>query len=243
MIGLFAIAALVSAQAPTYTDVIERAIAAEKYQAAHAWKYTCREDNETWNFDSSGRRVHVQRMTYDHVMLEGGDYAKLILVNGKKLNTKAQKKVDAAMDVERTQRRLHGSTSSRFHYGGSLDKLLQLFDNRLTGEQTVSGRRAWRVESEPKAGYTPANREEEQLLAMRHVFWFDAEEGFEIKETGEFVRDAFSFPAGARLTMEWSRLGEAWIFDTMTFETRAGGQTAHYYDYKRFSVDSLVKPE
>ncbi len=99
-------------------------------------------------------------------MLEGSEYRKLILKDGKPLDAKTQKRVDADLDKARAERRRNSFTHHEVSLG-DLDLLGRIFDNKVTGEETVLGRRAWRMESEPKSGYKPANKAEEAALAAR----------------------------------------------------------------------------
>ncbi len=135
---------------------------------------------------------------------------------------------------------------------GTLDMLGLIFTSRVTGEETVLGRKTWRMESEPKPGYKPANKAEEEALAARRVNWFDQEDGFAIKESDFFIHAVNSFQAGSTMDWEFTRVGNDWLPGNTVMRADmkiAPGIHARvdshqrYYDYKRFTVDSTMTPE
>ena len=193
--------------------LIARAIAAQTAETQRGSKYTYREDHEQQQLDKNGKPDGPPSIkTYDHIMLEGENYSKLILIDGKPLDAKTQKKVDADLEKTRTERRgnrlfsLHRTVSV-----GGLDLLPRLFDNKVTGEETMSGRKTWRMESEPKSGYKPANKQEEEIMSSRRVNWFDQEDGFPIKETTIYVRATNSFQPGSTIDLNYIKIGEDWL--------------------------------
>jgi len=135
---------------------------------------------------------------------------------------------------------------------GGLDLFARLFDNRGTGEETIDGRKTWRVESEPKPGYKPANKQEEEILSARHLGWFDHEDGFRVKDTSIFIRATNSFQPGSIVDLDFMKIGADWVLanavrhmDLKMMPGIHGRVDSHqlYSDYKRFSVDSALTPQ
>ncbi len=85
--------------APSPEELIRRANAAGKAQFERGWKYTFREDHTQSQIDKHGQPGAPSTDTYDHIMLEGSEYRKLILRDGKPLDARTQKKVD--QDIEK----------------------------------------------------------------------------------------------------------------------------------------------
>jgi hypothetical protein len=254
LIAALAACTLVAQSAPpTSAELITRAIAAQNAQSARGWKYTYREDHEEQQLDKNGKPSGPpSTKSYDHIMLEGENYSKLILIDGKPLDAKAQKKVDEDLEKTRAERRT--KSYLRFHSNVSLggpEALGRLFDNRVTGEETVLGRKTWRMESLPKPGYKPANKEEAEVMGARHVSWFDEDDGFNIKETTIFVRATNSFQPGSTIDFALIKVGEDWLQgdSVMRAELKFPGihgrveSHGRYSDYKRFSVDSTLTPQ
>jgi hypothetical protein len=245
---------LFAQSAPPPADLIARAIAAQNAQSARNSKYTYREDHEQQPLDKNGKPDGPpSSKTLDHIMLEGENYSKLILIDGKPLDAKTQKKVDADLEKARTERRgNHPLSLHRTVSVGGLDLLPRLFDNKVTGEETISDRKTWRMESEPKPGYKPASKQEEEVMSGRRVSWFDEEDGFPVKETTIFVRATNSFQPGSTIDLNYIKIGEDWLLSDaimradMKVMPGIRGRVdshQHYSDYKRFSVDSTLTPQ
>jgi len=232
--------------------LIARAIAVMKAQEDRGWKYTYREDRTESQIDKNGQSYSPVTKTYEHIMLEGENYSKLVLVDGKPLDAKTQQKVDRDLANERANRQKHRLTFHREISLGDLDVLERLFDNRVTGEETVLDRKSWRVESEPKPGYRPASKEEDQILAARHINWFDEQEGARIRGLQTFIRAANGFQPGSTIQWDYLKSGDAWLPETLTLRVdlkvmsvvhARGETTQRYYDYKRFTVESTLLPQ
>ncbi len=88
---------------------------------------------------------------------------------------------------------------------GDLDSLQRLFDSRLTGEEMVGSRKAWRVESDAKPGAKPANQGEEELLAAHRTTWFDEESGIDVRRKTKYIRATHNIKAGTEAEIEWEK--------------------------------------
>ena len=258
-LGLFAVslpwALTAQTEPPSPKELIARAKSAQQAQDDRAWKYTYREDSDESQIDKNGQPMTPRRKTYEHIMLEGAEYKKLVLIDGKSLDAKTQKKIDTDLEKERANRRKHG-VLPRFHRefdSSDLDLVDRFFEKKVTGEETVLGRRTWRMESEPRPGtYKPANTKEQQALATRQIYWFDQQDGMEVKEHIEFIRAANGFQPGTTIAVEFGKIGDDWLTDNVTFRPNlklAFGiglrEEVHsrFYDYKRFTVDSTFTPQ
>jgi hypothetical protein len=161
--------------------------------------------------------------------------------------------VDEDLEKARSERRKRGFLSSRHPVSfGDLDLLTRVFDNQAKGEQTVLGRKTWRMESEPKPGYKAANKSEEWALASRRVNWFDREDGVVIKSSAFFIRAVNGFEPGTAMDWEWARIGDDWLRGELVMRVdvkivlgiRARLEShQRFYDYKRFTADSKMTPE
>ena len=88
--------ALMAQSAPSPEELIRRANAVGKAQFERGWKYTFREDHTQSQIDKNGKVGPPSTDTYEHIMLEGSEYRKLTLKDGKALDAKTRKKVDEA---------------------------------------------------------------------------------------------------------------------------------------------------
>jgi hypothetical protein len=250
-VGLAVLArALAQDATPTAESLLGKAISVEKAQDAKAWRFTYREDEEKLPVDKNGKALTPSHRTYDNIMLEGGHYRKLILIEGKPPDAKLQSKIDAEMERERAARRAHPAGTGRHEVRmGDLDQIVRMCDSTITGQELVSGRMAWRVESVPRPSYKPANTEEEKFLSARRVTWFDSQEGVAVKFLEVFLRPAAGFLPGTEIERGLGKHGDAWLNDSLDLRydvklygvVRGQGVTRYrYYDYKRFEVESKI---
>ncbi len=186
-------------------------------------------------------------------MLEGELYRKLILIDGKSPDAKLQKKIDAEMEQERQARRAHPHQLGRHEVqAGDLDHIERLCESKVTGVETVGGRKAWRIESLPKSDYKPASKDEEKFLCARRVTWIDEADGFAIKYLEVFQRPTVGFQPGSEIEREFGKHGDAWLLDQLTLRydlkimavVRGHGESRYRcYDYKKFAVESKITIE
>jgi hypothetical protein len=247
---LFLSPALAQDAAPSAETLLRNAIAAEKAQAGKGWRFTFREEEDQLPVDKNGTPQPESHSTYDNIMLEGDLYRKLILIDGKPPDRKLQKKIDAEIEKERAARRAHPAQTGRHTVMvGDLDHIARLCDSKVTGQEQVSGRMAWRIESLPKAGYKPLDKDEEKFLSARRVTWIDKEEGVAIKYLEVFIRPAAGLQPGSEIEREFGKHGEAWLPDRLILRydlklyavVRGRGESRYrYYDYKKFDVESKI---
>jgi hypothetical protein len=88
-----------------------------KAQDAKAWKFTFREDEDKLPVDEKGKPRSATHRTYDNVMLEGANYRKLILIDGKPPDSKLQQKIEADMEKERGAQGAHSNWAPRSESG------------------------------------------------------------------------------------------------------------------------------
>lgn len=255
-IGLSVLAPLRAQDAvPTADALIRAAVAADKAQDAKGWKFTYRQEEESHTLDKNGKSEPPRHKTYDVIMLEGDNYKKLVLIDGKPPDAKLQKKIDTDLEKERLQRRARRggllSMTKTSSYPG-VENLEKLFDSQVSGEETVVGRKAWRVESVAKATYKPVDKAEEELTASRVTSWFDETEGVWLKIASVRTREFSGAQAGSSFEMTQEKHGDAWLLDEMDFHfdtkfalgIRMRGEIrTRFLDYKRFEVESKIVME
>jgi len=242
-----------AADAPSPDPLLAKALAAHRAQDAKGAKYTYREDEEQYRWGKKGDRLEPTRKTYDIIMLEGENYRKLVLLNGRPLPDKMQKQVDKDFEQAKADRKKGGLlTFKRSVSLGGLEELQRLFDNKVTGEDTVRGRKTWVIESQPKPGLKPADKKEDEAMSSLRATWIDQEEGVVVKERFTFMRAANSFQPGTQWERELTKVGDVWLTDTIVWKgemkplqvIRARFEThSRFYDHKRFQVESKVTPQ
>lgn len=236
---------------PTPESLITPAVAAAKAQSDRHWQYTYREDHTQSQVDKNGKPGRPETRTYEHIMLEGSEYKKLVLIDGKPLDPKMQTKVDADLEKARAERRRGLPSFHRSVSLGSLELLLRLFDNKVIDREIINNRAAWKVESQPKPGVKAASKQEEEMLATRRSNWFDEQDGYRFHEVIEFQRAVNGFQPGTVFDLQFARIDDEWLASDVTvrvsmkamFIRGTVDSHQHYYDYRRFQADSSFTPQ
>src|SRR5215469_3705581 len=136
-------------------------------ERSRQYTYTEQADRSTYMPDGKLRKDTTE--TSEAIFVEGVAFEKLVSRNGKPLDAREQARVDKDMRQTAEERRKHRQQpppGGRISFGsqsadlGSREELLSMFNNRLTGEDTVGGRKAWVFESTPKDGVVATNAHE-----------------------------------------------------------------------------------
>jgi hypothetical protein len=128
----------------------------------------------------SGRRT---THTYEVIMIEGSPYQKTIAINGKPLTpaqvAREDRKMQRAIQRRRSespaarQKRIAEYLRERHQDHALMHEMIKAFSFRLVGEETIDGRRCYRVDATPKPGYAPPSRDTKVLTGMRGTLWID----------------------------------------------------------------------
>jgi hypothetical protein len=234
---------------PSPETLLRKAIELQKAQDAKGWRFTFREDEEKFSKDKNGNAEPARRRTYENIMLEGDLYRKLVQIDGQPPSPKMQKEIEAEMEHERAYRRTHHGTRAHEVRAGTLEQIARMCDSKTVGEEEVSGRKAWRVESLPRPDYKPADKDEEKFFGARRVTWFDEQTGAAIKYLEVFIRPTAGFQPGSEIERTFGLHSDAWLEDSLILRydvkmmavVRGRGEARYrYYDYKKFEVESKI---
>jgi len=204
--------------------------------------------------EKDGKLGAVDTKTFDVMFLEGEQYQKLILIDGKPLPPDKQKKVDQDVEktrAERQKRRRSGLTHiERTVDLGGLAETLKYFDNKVTGEETVRGHLTWVVESAPKTDYKPSGKSQEQIMSWRHKAWFDQKDGVQMQLQSTTIRPVNGFMPGSTYQWEYDPGQEqVWLLRKVTAHVElqmykmihGRVETLQTYsNYKKFDVASTI---
>jgi hypothetical protein len=208
--------------------ILKRVAAAEGSYEERARQYTYQEDVDRFSY--KGGQLHKDRSDrFEIVFVEGLEYRRLVARNGKPLSPKEQAQVEMAMNQTADERRKHrppAAPGGRISYGsqqadlGSTGDLLALFDNRLVGEEVVRGRRSWVIESTPKAGLTPANQHEKEVLCFKKKTWIDETDNVIAWQIVTVVREGIFPKPGSSITFEFDKVGpDTWHAVSIVLDT------------------------
>ncbi len=184
-------------------------------------------------FDFTERDVITRHGTrtvksYQVLMINGSPYNNLIAIDGQPLSAAQaaaeQRKLQQETNRRQTepsaarQKRIAEYQKERRQDHALMAEMVKGFDYRLTGEETVNGRRCFALEATPKPGYRPPTRDTQVLKGMRGKMWVDTEQYQWVKVQAEVFRPVSfglffaSVKPGTKFTLEQKPIeGNLWL--------------------------------
>jgi hypothetical protein len=203
--------------------------------AEHSWQarneYVYIERDEDRRLDSAGQvqsqNVDVTRMT----LVNGIRFEQLIEHNGQVPSVEDQKK--SGQDAEKLMHETREEQSERLQKDQEnrsfLHVLLEAFDFRLVGEETLAGRPTYVLEATPHLGYHASGKYGKLLSRVQGKLWIDKQDFGWVKVDGE-VTQSFSMglfvarvQRGSHIVLEQTCLGDA-IWAPKRLEVRASAK-------------------
>ena len=164
-ISLYFVFPLVSKELPEPRELIIRSLDAGEKNEQQLRAYVSRTRSTLKQFETDGSLKSEETKTFDDVLLDGFHVRKLIAKNDKPLSPGDAQKEEARLakliaqrnreTPEARQRRLAEAKEKREKDRRFSRELLDAFDYKLAGEETVNGRKAWILDATPHAGYKP----------------------------------------------------------------------------------------
>ena len=238
--------------------ILRRYLEADKQNDKKAEQYTFVQESAWFARDKNGDMKQIRSETSEVIFVEGQTYRKLVARNGSPLDAKEKAKVDKEMRETAEHLRKHpawpdggGVTNGHARADfGSDEELLTLFDNRVTGEEEIGGRKAWVIESTPRKDRTPATRHEKDIASFSKKLWIDEAENVELHAVYTVIEDHIYVKPGSTFTFEFQKINEdAWQLAALVVETRnttagviqaQGRMEMRFSNFKKFDVQSTV---
>jgi hypothetical protein len=240
------------------SNMARNGVLAEQYTSVEEWH------NQNW--DKSGKKTDDESAKYENVFVEGLPYQHKVEEDGKPLTGKAaakeQQRYDKAVE-ERKHMTLNQKRSffhSNVNFSLPLNYLASLFDNRVTGEAEIDGRKTFVVESTPKPGAKPANAAEKSALNFGETTWIDEEADMPVRVVAVVLKNTKIMQKGMSLRLDWELLpprtgdpdpqpvwvqqdsiGKGWA-KIFVFNRRVLTEET-WSDYKKFQVDVRLLPD
>jgi len=136
--------------------------------------------------------------SYEVLMIEGSPYHRLIAVDDMPLSAGQQAEEDRKMREEirkrqnetdrETKKRMGKYVRERKREHDMIREMVDAFEFRLAGEETIHGHECWVLDTNPKPGYEPKDREARVLTGMRGRLWIDKNEYQWVKARAEVVK-------------------------------------------------------
>ncbi len=197
--------------------ILNRFVAAQTRNDEQARQYTYVEDADFFTYEDGGSLRKDRSETHEIVFLEGLQFRKLIARNGKPLDAREEARVKKEMQDTAEYRRKHRPppAGGRIGFGnrhadlGSNQELLALFDSRVAGEEEIRGRKAWVIECIPRAGRSPANEHEREVLVFRKQLWIGQDDDLLLRAIDTVVAPGIPFALpGSTITVDFEKLND-----------------------------------
>jgi hypothetical protein len=237
--------------------ILRRFIDAQKQNDEKAKNYTYVEEAVWFTRDKAGPLHQNRSETNEIVFIEGSKYRKLVARNGKPIGAKDRAKVDQDMRITAEERLRHTPppTGGRISSGhgnadlGTNEELLTLFDNRMTGEEQIGGRKAWVIESAPQTAHTPTNQHEKDALNFTKTLWIDKADFVMLRAVYTVTGDQIFAKPGSAISIELEKINqEVWQPSLLALDIRRSKISSaeaprteyHYSKFQRFDVQSTI---
>lgn len=270
MVRLLAIAACIPAilAAQDAREIVRQAIQVENRNEEIARNYTYLERQDVKVLDGSGRVKDRKIETWDVTLLEGSPYRRLVARDDKPLPLAEQQKEEEKLrksneersqeTEEQRQRRIAEAQKRRDERRGEpLKELLEAFDFRVAGQETVDGHDAWIVDATPRPGFKGATTVTRAMFPKIHCrFWIE-KAGYHALKVEMDTLDNISLglfllrlAKGGRIGIELAQVNnEVWLPKRVTATAAArvllvkGMRVDMQFDYsayKKFQADSRI---
>ncbi len=230
-VGIFAFFALTApAQAlPDARDLIVKSLAAGEKNEQQLRSYVSRTRSDLKRFEQDGKLKTEEIKTYDDAVIDGFHVRSLVAKNDKPLSDADRAKEDGRVAKLVASRRRETPAQREKRIADAKEKrekgrrfsheLLDAFDFRVVGEETLNDRKAWVLEAVPHAGYKPKELKAEIFLHLSGRIWIDQEDLLWVKADATATEPfALGFSAlakldkGAHLFFEQTRLPDGtWV--------------------------------
>ena len=241
-----------AAAPPDAHTLVERSLAAGEKNEDLLGSYVSRTRSATKQFNSDGSLKSEEVKTYDYI--ERGEYfiKSLVAKNDQLLTgSERQKEEDRLAKLiaqrkretpEARARRLEEQKVKRDKNRRFTHELLNAFDYKLTGEEIVDGRKAWKLDAVPHPGFQPKELKAQIFLHLRGSLWLDQADLLWAKADANAFEPfsvGFSMVAkldqGARISLEQTRLADGvWVVRKTAL--KATGRLALV---KHFSIENV----
>jgi hypothetical protein len=221
--------------------------------------------------DGSGHVKEQKIETWDVTLLEGSPYRRLVARDDKPLPPDEQKKEEEKLrksneersketEEQRRQRIAETNRKRDERQREPMKELLEGFDFRLAGQETVDGHATWIVDAEPHPGFKGATAMSRAVFPKVHCrFWID-KDSYHAAKLEIDTRDTISLglvlvrlAKGARVTVELAQVNnEVWlpkrvavaaVVRVLLVKDMRVDMRIDYSGYKKFQADSHLVNE
>jgi hypothetical protein len=251
---------------PAPREIMQKAVAKDIFNWQAAKDYTFLERMQQDSLDSSGSVKSSKSETHEIMVLYGEPFERMIAKDDKPLSEKEQKKQDEEFEKEtrkranetpeERQKRIQKYEKERDDERAFVREILDAYDFKLAGTETLNGRATWVIDGTPHPGFEGKRRESKMLPKIKPRFWIDQQNYSWAKLRAEFT-DTVSFGwvvarvhKGSQFEMQQVLVnGEVWMpqradikLDARVALLKGVNEDIHltYKDYRKFRTDTKI---
>jgi hypothetical protein len=217
-----------SIRAQNPREIIRKSLEVDARTNQRQDDYTYLMREETRSLGPNGETRHTTVKTVEISTIDGSSYERLVARDDKPLSIDEQKKEEAKLNLTirdrsketpaKRQRRIAEFRRSEEEERQPLKEVLDAFDFKLLGEETVEGALCWVIDVQPHAGYHPKTTASSALTALAGKTWVSKKDYGWVKSEME-ARDSFSLGVflvrlakGAKVIIEQTDMGDGvWL--------------------------------
>lgn len=258
----------ISASAPDPKEIVRRSVEMDHHNWERAQNYTCQQREVEKHLGKRDEVKSTEIKTWDVSFYYGQEYSRLIQKNDKALSIDDQKKEDEKLDKflsklrnqseEEREKRAAKEKKEREEERAFLRDVVNAYDFKLVGDETVDGADSWVIEATPRKDFHPTQPHADILSKIKGRIWIEKKEYNWIKVEAESI-DTISFGLflfrihkGSRFTFENVHLNdEVWLVRRIyinggarlaLFKNENVEQEDEFSNYKKFATSTRILP-
>jgi hypothetical protein len=249
-------------------EVVRRSVEMDHHNFERARNYTCTQHEVLKHVDKQGKVKSTEVKTFDINFYFGEFYSRLVQVDDKALSEKEQKKEDEKLEKFLSKRRKESEEDrakraekdkkEREEGRAFVRDVVNAYDFRLAGDDTVSGEETWVIEATPRKDFKPTQPHADMLKKIKGRMWIEKKEYNWVKVEAEAV-DTISFGLflvrihpGSRFVLETQHINqELWALKRLyingsariaLLKNEAIEQEDAFSNFKKFSTTVKILP-
>jgi len=246
--------------------IMQKAVAKDIFNWTAAKDYTFLERMQEDSLDGNGAVKSSKSETHEIMVLYGEPFERTIAKDDKPLSEKEQKKQDDEFEKEtrkranetpeERQKRIQKYEKEREDERAFVREILDAYDFKLAGTETLNGRPTWVIDGTPRPGFQGKRRESKLLPKIKPRFWIDQQDYSWAKLRAEFT-DTVSFGwivarvhKGSQFEMQQVLInGEVWMpqradikLDARVALVKGVNEDIQltYKDYRKFRTETRI---
>jgi hypothetical protein len=249
-------------------EIIRRSVEVDHHNWELAQSYTCQQREVEKQLGKHGEVKSTEIRTWDVNFYYGDEYSRLIQKNDQPLSADEKKKEDEKLEKflakrrnrseEEQQKELAKRRKEREKERAFVRDVVNAYDFKLVGEETVDGADTWVIEATPRKDFHPTQPHGDILAKIKGKVWIEKKEYNWVKAEVEST-DTISFGVflvrihpGSRISFEQTHLNdEVWLVKRFylnggmriaLLKNLTGEEEDTFSNYKKFSATTRILP-